>query len=105
MLEALCKEFQDHTVGLTDHYLDQLLARSQPNRADLQFLLCDDDPDIIEYNDDETCLVWGLTGSGRIAHVLCVHPPGGRVVTAYWPDERPEKWTDTFKKRVRTGRR
>src|SRR5258708_2064938 len=100
MLEALCEEFKYRTIDLTDHYLDQLVARPTPGRRDLQFVLCNDDPEIIEYNSDNSCLIWGRTKEGRIVHVSCSYPPGGRVITAYWPEERPDKWTDNYKIRL-----
>jgi len=45
-----------------------------------------------------TCLIRGLTFTGRILHVLCSVEPVW-IITAYDPTLRPDEWDDEFKVR------
>lgn len=101
ILAEICKEITDGTISYSEHYLDRILSEPTPARADLRFMLCDDDPDVIEYNDDDRCLIFGFSTDGRVGHAVCVHPPEAKVVTAYWPDTQPWKWSADFRSRVR----
>ena len=72
-----------------------------PERADIRYALCDDDPSELEeyeakYEDgSKSSLIWGILHDGRVAHILCSWPPDPVVVTAYWPDTEPDEWADT----------
>lgn len=101
-MDDFCEDFRASRIRYTRHYLDQILERDQPDRADLRFMVCDDDPEAIEYNSDGTSLIWGMASTGRIGHALFTGSPRAVVVTAYWPDSQPQKWTKEFKER--TGR-
>ena len=89
------------------HYVEKLLMRDQPQRADVVYMLSEDDPQVIEPNRDDfpkpSCLVWAII-NGRAAHILLAWPPDSFVITAYWPDTEPEKWTAGFKRRMRQRR-
>ena len=90
------------------HFLIRLLERPQPTRDDIRYLLCDDDPAEIEENGpryeqgSSSSLVWGILRDGRVAHVLCSHPPDPVIITSYWPDTEPEEWADNYRRRVTT---
>ena len=86
--------------------MGRILTRQQPDRDDIRFLICDDEPEIIEDYDPRStdgyrrgCLILGKIG-GRGAHVHCAYPPSGVIVTAYWPDIEPDEWTDDYERRV-----
>lgn len=102
VIPALCYEITEgNPAAWTGHFVHRLFTRTQPDFEDVLYLVCDDEPYILEdYPDDgrgRSCLIWG-TVRGRVAHVVCSYPPGPAVITAYWPD--PAEWTDNFRRRV-----
>ena len=105
-IASLCFESISGSLRYSRHYTDQFLARPTPSEMEIRFLLCDDDPQVIEdypqHPRGSSCLVWGVTNhSDRIGHVQCSNPPDALVITAYFPAEtEPAKWTDNFRKRV-----
>ena len=68
-------------------------------------MLCDDAPQVIDdYTAENTLLIWGTVGDGRIGHVLCGYYPQYRVITAYFPGEtEPYKWVDSEYRVRRSG--
>ena len=74
-----------------------------PDRRQIRYLLCDDEPEVIERNQGErgrSYLIWGIMEDERAGHVLCSDPPMAVVVTAYWPDTEPSEWARDYKRRV-----
>jgi hypothetical protein len=45
-----------------------------------------------------SCLIYGVTGEGKILHVQCSIDPVW-IVTAYDPTLHPEEWDREYKKR------
>lgn len=105
LIPSLCTAAEARTLRYSTHYGERLFERPQPDRAAIQYLLCDDDPEIIESNTDRpgwnSHLIWGIIEAGRVGHVLCSPPPRPKVITAYWPDTEPAEWADNYKRRVR----
>lgn len=101
-LAVLCSEVQSGDLRYSFHYAQQMFKRPMPNRDQIRYILCDDNPEIIEHNAGDSdargssCLIWGIISEERIGHVLCSYPPNPVIITAYWPDTQPEKWTDDF---------
>lgn len=46
------------------------------------------------------CLVLGRV-KGRAIHIVVSYPPRLMIITAYWPDSRPDEWSPDFRRRVR----
>ena len=88
-ISDLCDEAINRRLIYSHHYTDQMFVRSQPTRAQIRYVLCDNEPEIIEECPDDprgpACLIWGRMSNGRAAHVKFGLPPTGIVVTAYWP--------------------
>ena len=95
-LAQLCAEVREGEIEWSRHYGLQLFERDQPSRADIQFMLCEDDPSIRERY-TQSCLIWGFVEAGRRGHVICTYPPGAKVVTAYWPDTDPDEWENDYR--------
>ena len=56
---------------------------------------------IEDYPDDKygpSCLIYGVTGEGKILHVQCSIEPVW-IVTAYDPTLNPEEWDKEYKRR------
>jgi hypothetical protein len=101
LLAMLCAELQAGRLHWTEHYSQRLLERPTPTRSEIRYLLCDDEPEVIEpYG--RSCLIWGIMVDGRVGHVVCSHPPSAVVVTAYWPDDtEPWEWAENYRRRIR----
>ena len=105
-LAVLCVEAKSGGLNYSHHHARRIFQRGVPDRLHIRYVLCDDEPEIIEHNigdEDsrgESCLIWGIIESNRVAHVLCSYPPNPVVITAYWPDIEPSEWEDNFKRRV-----
>ena len=105
MCVELCEQITQVTEVYTAHHGIQVLARPTPTRAEIQYMLCDDDPQLIEVwpgdpedvrGDKASFLIWAVMNDGRIGHTLCLWPPETRVLSAWWPAEtQPEKWADS----------
>jgi hypothetical protein len=39
--------------------------------------------------------------AGRALHIVVSLPPDSVIITAYWPDATPHKWTADFRRRLR----
>ncbi len=104
-IEELCRAAADGTLDYTDHYDERVNERPTPDKPEVRFMLCDDDPLVIETR-GRLFLVWGRTAEGRIGHLLCSVLPVCRVMTAYFPGEtQPEKWADAdYRIRLTTAR-
>lgn len=108
-IAALSAAAYSGNLGFSVHYYSRYYARPTPNEEEIRFLLCDDDPEMIEdYPNDPrgpSCLIIGITdGNGRIAHIVCADPPNPVVITAYFPAEtRPDVWDSDY--RIRQERR
>ncbi len=95
------------TLTFSRHYTIQLFVREQPGESDVEFVLCDDEPRVIEHYqarpNPETgrgsCLILGQVND-RPVHVNCSYPPDPVVITAYWPDTRPDEWTEDYGRRA-----
>ncbi len=95
MFEQLRSKFVADQFEFTKHALDQSILRGitvQELREAIS------NGEIIEdYPDDKygpSCLVLGLTKSGRVLHIQCSHPSREivKVITLYQPDL--EQWID-----------
>ena len=97
-------EAQNSTLPYHSHFLEKLLMRAMPQPADVEYMLCQDDPQVIEPDRNDprgpSCLVWAIMMDGRAGHMLLTWPPDSWVITAYWPDSEPAKWTADFKQRA-----
>ena len=109
---AICEQLESDTDVYSTHHGIQQLARPTPTRAEIRYMMCDDDPQVIERwagdpndvrGDKASFLVGGIMTDGRIGHTLCMWPPDSFVITAWWPAEtQPEKWVDAEFKIRRT---
>ena len=105
-IAVLCTEAQAGRLLYSQHVAEQSLQRDQPARDEITYILCDDDPQIIErYPDDfpyRSCLIWGKLDSGRVGHIVCNYPPERLVITVYWPKSKTWEWRDQeYKIRIR----
>jgi hypothetical protein len=104
---VLCTEAEWGLLRYSDHYAEQLLRRPTPTRDEIRYILCEDDPQVIETDPanppwSRTYLIWGVIYDGRAGHLLCTAPPNPKVVTAYWPAEtEPDNWEDNYRRRAR----
>lgn len=77
----------------SDHAVKRMIKRSI-RRGEIEAVLMNGDI-IEEYPQDKyspSCLVCGMTGAGRVLHVLISLPPLVVVITAYEPDA--EEWIE-----------
>jgi hypothetical protein len=44
------------------------------------------------------CLCWL---AGRALHVQVSYPPRPTIITVYWPDSEPSRWSTDFRRRIR----
>jgi len=99
-LARLCDEIRTGAIIWSRHFTQRSFERNQPSSRDVRFVICEDEPVIMErYADRPAMLIWGMIESGRRAHVQCSSPPNAVVVTAYWPDTQPEEWDNDFRVR------
>jgi hypothetical protein len=84
--------------AFSDHAVKRMIKRSI-RREEIEAVLMNGE--IIEkYPQDKyspSCLVCGMTGAGRVLHVLVSLPPLVVVVTAYEPDA--EEWMEGMTRR------
>jgi hypothetical protein len=104
IIAALCDGVEHDLIEWSEHYTEQIPLRQQPRYDDIRHVQCEDDPRVIEHRRNDprgpSCLIWGIV-RGRVAHVECSYAPALVLVTAYWPDTRPWKWTDNYRRRVK----
>ena len=99
LIEALCWAVTNGELKPSEHYDFREATRPSPDDADIEFMLCDDAPEVLEVDPEaapnSSCLIWGKTANGRIGHVLCGYYPRYLIITAYFPAEtEPYKWID-----------
>ena len=89
-------EVRNGEITWTRHFSLQLFERDQPDRADVRYALCEDEPSIRERY-EYSCLIWGYVENGRRAHIISTYPPGAKIVTCYWPDTEPDEWENDYR--------
>ena len=98
----LCDEVRSGQVIWSRHFTQRTFERDQPTANDVRFMLCEDEPWIMErYTERPGILIWATVESGRCGHVHCGYPPNAVIVTAYWPDTEPDEWLDDYRVRRR----
>ena len=99
MIEQLRSKMTDGRVEYSLHAVRQVVARNITPAEVVQTFMAGE---VIEdYPKDKygpSCLVAGLTKSGRMLHIHCTHPtrPSLKIITAYEP--QPEQWDETLKR-------
>jgi len=95
MIDHLRSKIATNQFEFTRHALDQSILRNivlQELRDAIE------NGEVIEdYPEDKygpSCVVFGMTKSGRPIHIQCSHPSREviKIITLYQPD--PEEWTD-----------
>jgi len=106
-LAAIAAAVEAGELLFSDHYLrDRLADASRPRVTQIREALLWPEAQVIEdyasHHFSPACLIWSKVES-RIIHVLCTYPQDHPIViTAYWPDARPDDWADEeFKVRRR----
>ena len=99
MIETIKKQVRAGNYRFTIHAFERCVERSiSPNQVKSSILA----GEIIEdYPDDKygpSCLIYGVTGEGKILHVQCSVEPVW-IVTAYDPTLHPEEWDREYKRR------
>jgi hypothetical protein len=95
MFEALRSKFFADQFEFTKHALDQSILRSISVREIREVMA---NGEVIEdYPDDKygpSCLVFGITKSGRVLHIQCSYPSRAivKIITLYQPGI--EQWID-----------
>ena len=104
LLAAIASVAQRGDLGYTQHFYERLNDPTRPDQGDVVGIICDHESLVIERFDVERrgplLLVCGRV-NGRIGHVLVTFPPDPEVVTAYWPDMRPQEWSNNYRRRLR----
>lgn len=101
LIEAIREKIRVDQFEYSQHAVDQSILRSV-SVQELREAIASGEV-IEDYPMDKygpSCLVYGLTRSGRAIHVQCSHPsrPLVKIVTVYQPDA--DEWLD-FKRRKR----
>ena len=99
---ALRAQAMSSSLSFSRHYNARLSSRPTPSREEIQFLLCDNAPEVIEdYPERNRCLIYDTTDNdGRVGHLVCTNPPTSMVITAYFPSEtEPDKWENGYRTR------
>ena len=105
-IDQLCHDIRTGSMNYSRHYTRRLGQRPTPTRDEIEFLICEDKPQVIEdYPNDprgNSCLIAGITDQiGRIGHIVCANPPISLIITAYFPAEtEPENWGDDYRRRI-----
>ena len=101
LLEAIQAKVKERDYRFTLHAGDRMTERHIAVR-DVEGALLGRSAELIEnYPEDPrspSCLILGITESGRPLHIQCTYAPNVAVITAYEP--KPEEWIDW---RVRKG--
>lgn len=105
-LPAICALATAHTLWITEHVKRKQLieGKRRPTTRDI-FQVCDRDYGVVYDCPDDSRgpegLMWGVVNA-RIIHVRCSYertlPPVHQVISSYWPDTRPQKWTTDYKR-------
>lgn len=104
-LPSICAATADGTLFISDHVQrKQLLdGRSRPSTREI-YQVCSRDYGVVTDCPDDSRgpegLMWGVVRV-RVIHVRCSYeralPPQHTVISSYWPDTMPHKWTPDFK--------
>ena len=107
-IAVICYELQEQGYLLyRNHAAERFLESDRPSGDEVEYMLCDDNPQVIERYPPESehrgrsLLIWGIMGDGRAGHMVCSCPPNCWIITAYWPDTKPEEWSSDYKCRIR----
>lgn len=101
LLEGIQAGVKQRNYNFTLHAGDRMTERHIAVREVEEALLGGDAEVIEDYAEDlrsPSCLILGITDSGRPLHIQCTYPPNVAVITAYEP--KPEEWIDW---RIRKG--
>ena len=101
-LAAIAAAIRAGNLRYSGHGLIQMGVRGI-DPVELETALSLEETEIIEdYPSDQrgpSCLVLTHTG-GRALHVTLSYSPEPTVITAYWPDSRPDEWDAAFRRRL-----
>src|SRR5690348_12244715 len=101
-LATLTEAIRAGRLEMGPHMLTKQTIRRGIEPAALETALLGPAEVIEEYPDDvrgASCLLICWV-AGRALHVVVKNPPAPFVITAYWPDERAEKWSIDFRRRL-----
>lgn len=106
-LPSICAAAANGSLYISEHVKrKQLLGgRSRPSTREIN-QVCSREYGVVEDCPDDSRgpegLMWGVV-SARVTHVRCTYeralPPLHTVISSYWPDTMPHKWTPDFKQR------
>ena len=95
LLEAIQAKVKERDYRFTLHAGDRMTERHLAVREVEEALLSGSAELIEDYPEDPrspSCLILGITNSGRLLHIQCTHAPNVAVITAYEP--KAEEWID-----------
>jgi len=99
ILQTIANAIQTGQMRFTAHAQTQMAIRRITSTEITESITSHSSEIIENYPNDKyspSCLVYGITKSGRILHVHVNHK--AIIITAYDPD--PEKWIDLKKRRT-----
>jgi hypothetical protein len=101
LIEGIQKKVTADNYRFTIHAFERCVERNiSPKQVKSAIL----NGEIIEnYPDDKygpSCLIYGVTGEGKILHVQCSMEPVW-IVTVYDPTLHPEEWNNEYKRRLK----
>jgi hypothetical protein len=100
-IESLKKHIIAKDYNFTIHALERCVERNiSPEEIREVILSGEVIEEYPEHRYGPCCLIYGITGEGRILHVQCSIEPVW-IITAYDPTINPEEWEDNFKRRKR----
>ncbi len=95
LLEEIRAKVKDRDYRFTLHAGDRMIERHIAVREVEEVLLSGSAELIEDYPDDPrspSCLILGITRSGRPLHMQCTYAPNVAVITAYEP--KAAEWID-----------
>ena len=106
-IAVICYELQTRGHLLyRNHFAARILESERPSDFEVEFMLCEDNPQVIYRYPLETehtsrsLLIWSIMENGRVGHVVCSCPPNCWLITTYWPDTEPDEWSSDYKCRI-----
>lgn len=106
-LPSICGATDDGSLFISEHVQRrQLLEGSKRPSTREIYQVCSRDHGVVEDCPEDSRgpegLMWGVVRV-RVIHVRCSYeralPPPHIVISSYWPDTMPDKWTPDFKQR------